>query len=295
MKIIIFGSGQLLIKLLNECTTMHPAIEIIGVCNLSYKPNVKEFTQRELEQLGIKSIELDKKELKKADLILSINCPVILPPDIVNSFHIVNMHFGILPKYRGNSANTWAIMNGESHVGFTIHRMTDMLDAGDIYFVGKIPIKRSQTYSDVYDELIDAIVTTTPKVIEQIHLGSIVPVEQEGDYVYCTLFFKEMGYIRNFDLESEYIYNLFRCMSRPHGTGIYFFKNEIKFEARKVFVGTDRCVCDYIGIPGKIVYIYDNMIWIKTHDNVVLFGDIVDENEQRVDVHSVFKIGQSLG
>lgn len=294
MKIVILGSGQLLIELLNECKLNFQEIEILGVCNLSSRKKVAEETQIELDKLGIRTLVLNKEELKKADLVLSFNCSVILQSDIVNNIDIINMHVGVLPKYRGNSANTWAIMNGEPYIGYTIHKMVDMLDAGDIYYVGKIPIGKKQTYSDVYDDLMNSIVRTMPNVLLQIYSDLLPPMKQEGGYVYCTMFSKEMGYIKGFDMDAEYIFNLFRCMARPHGSGIYFYKNEEVFETRKVLLGTEKGVCDYIGIPGKIVNVLDNMIWVKTRDNVIIFGDIYDLNNTLVDVQSVFRNGQML-
>lgn len=293
MKLLILGSGELLLNLIDELGK-YSEIDLIGVCNLSYRKTVTDWTQRELEGKRIRTFDLSLEIIKKADMVLSFNCSVILPGEIVNEIDIINVHVGILPKYRGNSANTWAIMNGEKHIGFTIHKMVEMLDAGDIYHVEKIPIDKNSTYSDVYDELMTSIIEKTPVVILGIHKGNIHPKIQDGAFIYCTMFSKEMGNIRDFHVKSVYIHNLFRCMARPHGSGIYFFKNHEMYETRKVLLGKDCGVCDYVGIPGKIVNIYDNMLWIKTEDNVVIFGDIVDVYGNSTDVASVFKNGQKL-
>lgn len=294
MKLIIIGSGDLLIELINECKTNFHDIDLVGVCNLAFKNEIVKSTQSKLDIFSIKSFKLEKKVLMEADLVLSFNCSQILPNDIVNDIEIINMHVGVLPKYRGNSANTWAIMNAEEYVGFTIHKMVNMLDAGDIYYVAKIPIKKEQTYSNVYDELMSKIIKDTPKVLLDIYNGKLIAKKQSGEFQYCTMFSSEMGQIKNFDLKSEYYFNLFRCMARPHGSGIYFYRNNIMYEPRKVILGSDMGVCDYIGIPGKIVNIFDDMIWVKTHDNVILFGDIVDKNGIKIDVNNEFKNGFKL-
>lgn len=293
MKLLILGSGKLLLNLIDELSK-YPEIDLIGICNLSFRKTVTEWTQKELDDKRIRMVALDLEEMKKADMVLSFNCSVILPEEIVNGVDIINVHVGILPKYRGNSANTWAIMNGEKYIGFTIHKMVEMLDAGDIYYVEKIPIDRDSTYSDVYDELMMSMVEKTPTVILGIYKGDIYPKIQGGEFLYCTMFSKEMGNIRNFHVKSVYIHNLFRCMARPHGSGIYFFRNGDMYETRKVLLGKDCGVCDYTGIPGKIVNIYENTLWVKTEDNVVIFGDIVDAYGNPVDVTAVFKNGQKL-
>lgn len=293
MKLLILGSGELLLNLIDELDK-YPEIELIGVCNLGFRKNVTDWTKQELNVKNVHTFDLDLGALQRADMVLSFNCSVILPNEIVTNVNIINVHVGILPKYRGNSANTWAIMNGEKYIGFTIHKMVEMLDAGDIYHVEKIPIDSKSTYSDVYDELMTSIVEKTPAVILGIHEGEIHPQIQDEEFIYCTMFSKEMGNIRDFHVKSSYIRNLYRCMARPHGSGVYFFKNGDMYETRKVLLGKDCGVCDYVGIPGKIVNIYENMLWIKTEDNVIIFGDIVDTYGNAVDVPSVFKNGQKL-
>ena len=294
MKLMVLGSGDLLIELIERCQRCYPQIEIISVCNLHIREEVIKETASKLDRLNVNRVELSGDELDKADLILSFNCSVILPYDVVDVYDIINMHVGILPKYRGNSANTWAIMNGEDEVGFTIHKMSRMLDEGDIYFVKKIPILYNQTYSDVYDELMASIIDETPRVLTGIYRGDIHARKQCGAFAYTTLFSASMGHIKDYNISADYIYNLFRCMAKPHGSGIYFYKNNVRYEAGKVLRGKDRGVIDYVGIPGKIVYVYDESIWVKTADNVVVFEDIKDENGNRVKTSEIFKNGQKL-
>ena len=44
----------------------------------------------------------------------------------------VNLHGSLLPKYRGRVPINWAIINGETETGVTLHYMTAKADAGDI-------------------------------------------------------------------------------------------------------------------------------------------------------------------
>ena len=45
---------------------------------------------------------------------------------------IFNLHPSLLPKYRGCSSLTWAMINGEKEVGFTYHYLDEGCDTGDI-------------------------------------------------------------------------------------------------------------------------------------------------------------------
>ena len=57
---------------------------------------------------------------------------------------ILNVHPGLLPRYRGPNPLGWAIRNGDREVGLTVHRMTSKLDAGPIYAQVAVPVRRSR-------------------------------------------------------------------------------------------------------------------------------------------------------
>lgn len=46
----------------------------------------------------------------------------IIKSELINKYLFVNIHAGILPKWRGFNANCWAIINGEHKVGYSLHR-----------------------------------------------------------------------------------------------------------------------------------------------------------------------------
>jgi methionyl-tRNA formyltransferase len=67
--------------------------------------------------------------------------PVIdLPP-----YRSLNVHFSLLPKYRGASPVAWAIRNGEPVTGITIFRLNERMDEGDIFSSVEAPIRPDDT------------------------------------------------------------------------------------------------------------------------------------------------------
>ena len=63
----------------------------------------------------------------------------ILPKWLLNSptRESVNIHFSLLPKYRGASPIQSALLNDEKVTGISVMRMTDGLDEGPVYFFHK--------------------------------------------------------------------------------------------------------------------------------------------------------------
>ena len=70
----------------------------------------------------------------------------------------LNLHGSYLPKYRGRVPVNWAVINGETETGATLHYMVEKADAGDIVDQEKVPIAFSDTALDVFAKLTDAAV-----------------------------------------------------------------------------------------------------------------------------------------
>lgn len=68
-----------------------------------------------------------------ADLVISVFYDRILPAGFIERCgRILNVHNGPLPRYRGVSPINWALKNGESSHGVTIHEITPGIDDGPI-------------------------------------------------------------------------------------------------------------------------------------------------------------------
>ena len=65
---------------------------------------------------------------------MSINTPQRLKTPLLSlpANGCLNVHFGMLPKYRGLLPIFHALMNGEPSFGVTVHLMDEKLDNGDI-------------------------------------------------------------------------------------------------------------------------------------------------------------------
>jgi methionyl-tRNA formyltransferase len=86
--------------------------------------------------------EISIKEIKKfaPDLIISIRFGQIIRRELIKipQFGIVNLHSGILPKYRGIMATLWTILQGEEEIGTSLHYIENAeIDKGAIIKISK--------------------------------------------------------------------------------------------------------------------------------------------------------------
>lgn len=165
------------------------------------------------------------REVQQPDLFIVVAYGKIIPEVLINipKLGILNIHYSLLPKYRGASPVESAILNGETETGVTIQKMKFKLDAGDIIAQEKTNIIPDETAPELRKRLIkqggELLVKTLPDFIN----GKIQPIPQnESDVTNCGKIMKEDGLI---NLESDAIenYNKFRAYATWPRT--FFFKD----------------------------------------------------------------------
>ena len=148
----------------------------------------------------------------------------IIPEEILNipKLGSINVHYSLLPKYRGASPVESAILNGDQETGVSIQKMVYQMDAGPILAEEKVIIGETETAPELRKRLIkiggELLVKTLPDFIE----GKIKARPQEGEITHCKKIKKEDGLI---DLNDDAVknYNKFRAYANWPRT--YFFKD----------------------------------------------------------------------
>lgn len=79
----------------------------------------------------------------------------IIPESILKipRYGFINVHFSLLPLYRGAAPINWAIVNGEKQSGVTTMQLVQELDAGDILLQSVVDIKPTETALELGDRL----------------------------------------------------------------------------------------------------------------------------------------------
>lgn len=108
---------------------------------------------------------------------ISINWPTLIPVDMLDLFPhgILNAHAGDLPRYRGNACPNWAILNGETQIGLTVHRMVPELDAGPWLCKAFMPLDDSIYIGDVYAWLERAVPPLFCEALERLQTTRFRP------------------------------------------------------------------------------------------------------------------------
>jgi methionyl-tRNA formyltransferase len=140
------------------------------------------------------SVELFKSH--NADVAVIVAYGRILPETYLNAFPkgAVNVHFSLLPKYRGAAPVNWAIVNGETKTGVTTMKMNAGLDTGDILLQSETTIDADENAIDLMARLAFEGANLLSETLK--NFDRIKPQKQnDTDASYAPILIKEEGRI----------------------------------------------------------------------------------------------------
>jgi methionyl-tRNA formyltransferase len=90
-------------------------------------------------------------DMNECDIFFSVFFNKIMSQEFIASkVRCFNFHGGILPEYRGSGIYNWAIMNGETETGVTLHELDERIDHGPVIDVRKFKIEENDTTDDLF-------------------------------------------------------------------------------------------------------------------------------------------------
>jgi methionyl-tRNA formyltransferase len=115
------------------------------------------------------------------ELLFSFYYRGLLPPAIlkVPRLGAYNMHGSLLPKYRGRAPVNWAVLNGETETGATLHAMSERADSGDIVDQESVSIGPDDTAWEVQRRVTAAAVLVLERRLAELKSGTAPRRPQE--------------------------------------------------------------------------------------------------------------------
>ena len=142
---LLSGKGSNLLKILkqNILSKIFHTHSIIS--NNFISQDIKNYIK--LNKLDLKLHEnvsdISLKMVKDTDVIFSVGYMKIISKKIIDNFDVINLHPSLLPTYKGLMTQKRMLINNEKYFGFTIHRVSPLLDNGHIISQKKKKIKKN--------------------------------------------------------------------------------------------------------------------------------------------------------
>ena len=126
------------------------------------------------------AIELIGK-IEDLDLVLTIGYGLILPELILDlpRYGFLNLHFSLLPAYRGAAPVQRALESGELHTGVTVFKLDKGMDTGPIYVQKFLTIDRQWRSAELLAQLAQLGVAAISEALAMIQ-ADLQPTPQAG-------------------------------------------------------------------------------------------------------------------
>ena len=298
MNILYAGTPNPSAKILKALCD-NPSINVVGVIT---KPDKAQKRGSKLVQSPV-SIEAQNRNLNifkpdnlntiklkqsiealKVDFIVVAAYGKILPKWLLDFPKImpINIHYSLLPKYRGASPIQNSLLNGDCVTGITFMKMSEGLDDGDCIRQYEINIKNNHNKITLENDLCDLSIVNIFEILDKVKQEKYTLVEQDKDSAtYCKKIHKSEAII-NFNETADEIYKKFKA---------YYEWPGISFEHKNIIVKIKEMgVVDDIeaDLNDKNIMINKNGLFIRTSNKTIVITYLQMPNKNIISSSDAF-------
>lgn len=217
------------------------------VKTLAEKNGIKVITPGKLDEKTIGEIKS-----RNSDYAVVVAYGKIFPETLINAFPkgVLNVHYSLLPKYRGATPLEAALLAGEVETGVTIQKMAFALDAGDIIAQSATPIGVAETARELRPRLISLGAELLAETLPKFERDEITPTAQptESPTPHARKLKKEDGLLA-LDATAEENWNKYRAYADSIGT--YFYKNDKRVKITAASFNNGKFIIERVIPEGK--------------------------------------------
>jgi methionyl-tRNA formyltransferase len=212
------------------------------------------------------------------DIIVVVAYGRILPKTIIELAPqgCLNVHYSLLPKYRGAAPAAWTIINGESAGGVTTMKLVEKMDAGAIYLQEAVVLAGAETTASLQAKLTPIGARLLLETLRRLKQGSLtLQPQDESAATPAPMLKKEDGLIdwRKSAVEIE---RRVRGFDPWPGSFTHAGDKLLKVHRAQV-IATER-----IGNPGEVVRADGAGFWVATASGVIALEEVQLENKKRL-------------
>jgi len=126
-----------------------------------------------------------------AELAMVVAYGRIIPAALLGELPMVNLHFSLLPRWRGAAPVERAILAGDRETGVCLMKVEEGLDSGPVYAVRTGPVDDEVTLDQLRSRLVDVGSALTVETLADGLRGLPEPAPQRGDPTIATKITKE--------------------------------------------------------------------------------------------------------
>ncbi len=230
MKIVFFGTSDIGLPILEDLIANHQVLAVVTSPDkpvgrkqeLTPTPIAELAKQHKIQILKPKKVRDNPDFLSELaeivdsryiDIFIVVSYGKILPAELLElpPLKTINVHFSVLPKYRGAAPVQFALLKGETTTGTSIFILDAEVDHGPILATKNIAIHDDDTNTTLQTKLAELSSTLLLETLPKYADGTLTPVEQDhSQATFTKLISKEDGLV-DWSKPAQEIYNQFRA------------------------------------------------------------------------------------
>jgi methionyl-tRNA formyltransferase len=223
------------------------------------------------------------------DYVICAGYKEIIDKYCLSKNNVLNIHYSLLPRYRGMHSTVWAMLNGDSQLGLSIHLMNGDIDDGPIVHQYKFNYN-GETSFQVMILLNEYVEENLGSIFLSFIDSHITPIEQDkSGATWCCKRNLDDCMI-DFNESISFQERFFKALVRPYPLPAISVRSK-SYE----ILEADFIYRDYHMTNGRVVNIDSDGAWIKVADGFLLVKKLLDEKRRAADFRAVFSIGMRLG
>lgn len=216
--------------------------------------------------------------LEGSDVLLTIGYGVLLPENLLSipKHGCLNLHFSLLPRWRGAAPVQRAIEAGDSVSGVTVFQLDPGMDTGPIYSVKRFALDSDITSDELFTELGALGVEAVEDSLNAIKAG-IRPEPQKNDGASRAMKISKEECEIDWELGAQLISQKIRAFTSLPGAWTKFRGEVIKIDSVSL---TDETL-----EPGQIRVINKQLL-VGTGTKAISIGFLTPAGKSRMDAKS---------
>ena len=168
----------------------------------------------------------------KPEVVITIAYGRIIPRELLEipKYGWINVHFSLLPRWRGAAPVQWAILNGDKQTGITVFKLDKGMDTGPVYLEQATPINDDENSDELLKRLSQIGSDLAIKSLELISEGVTPKPQASIGITLAPKISKNDGKI-DWTQSSDQVVSKFRALSSNPGVWSLLGELRIKIDA----------------------------------------------------------------
>lgn len=210
-------------------------------------------------------------------LVITASYGKLIPPELLHGprFGWLNLHFSLLPKWRGAAPVQWAILEGDEVSGITIFKLDKGMDTGPIYIQEEIHIGDEASTEELLDLMAQRGGNRILDAVAMITSAQRPKPQSQSGISLAPKISKEMGAI-DWSKPAVAILRQLRALAERPGTYSFFREMKVNIHSAKL-----SPITDHSHKPGDI-WSDGSLLYVMSADMVLELGDITPAGKKRM-------------